>query len=78
MDKNVMKEKAIEILLCDKGKVEEKEVSEINAMYYRNTDRGGGALIVSEQGDMLFVDPFFVDYEEHVKKFKNGERSTFE
>lgn len=78
MDKNKMKEKAIEILLCDKSKVEEKEVTEINAMYYRNTDRGGGAVIVSEQGDMLFVDPFFVDYEEHVKKFMSGERSTFE
>lgn len=78
MDKNKMKEKAIEILLCDKSKVEEKEVKEINAMYYRNTDRGGGALIISEQGDLLFVDPFFVNYEEHVREFMNGERSIIE
>lgn len=78
MDKNKMKEMALEILLCDESKVEEKEVQGINAMYYRNTDRGGGALIVDEHGDMLFVDPFFVDYEEHVKKFMNGERSSFE
>lgn len=78
MDKNKMKEQAIGILLCADSKIEEKEVSEINAMYYRNTDRGGGAIIVSEQGEMLFVDPFFVDYDEHVKKFMNGERSVFE
>ena len=78
MDKNKMKERAIGILLCADCKIEEKEVSGINAMYYRNTDRGGGAIIVSEQGEMLFVDPFFVDYDEHVKKFMNGERSVFE
>ena len=78
MDKNKMKEKAMEILLCEYNKIEEKEVKEINAVYYRNTDRGGGALIVSEQGDMLFVDPFFVEYKEHVKRFIDGERSVFE
>ncbi len=78
MDKNKMKEKAIEILLCDKSKVEEKEVADINAMYYRNTDRGGGALIISEQGEMLFVDPFLIEYEEHIRKFMNGERSKLD
>ena len=78
MNKNAMLEKAVEILLCDKSKVEEKEVSNINAMYYRNTDRGGGALIISEQGEMLFVDPFFVDYQEHITRFMHGERTVFE
>lgn len=36
-------------------------------MYYRNTDRGGGAVIISNDGATLFADPFFVQYEEHVR-----------
>lgn len=78
MNKESMREKATEILLCQAEKLEEKEIPNQNAMYYRNVDRGGGALIISNDGSMLFVDPFFVEYEEHLQKFINGERSCFE
>ena len=77
-DQDKMQEKALEILLCGPEKLEEKEIAELGAMYYRNKDRGGGALIVGEDGAMLFVDPFFVEYEDHVKRFSAGERSVFE
>lgn len=78
MDKETMRKKATEILLCHVEKLEEKEIPEHRAMYYRNIDRGGGALIISYDGSLLFVDPFFVEYEEHLLKFINGERSSFE
>ena len=42
------------------------------------TFKDGEAIIISESGEMLFVDPFFVDYKEHITRFKNGERSVFE
>lgn len=78
MDKDKMREKALEILLCGPEKLEEQEIAELGAMYYRNKDRGGGALIVGSSGEMLFVDPFFVEYEDHLKRFAAGERSVFE
>lgn len=78
IDKDKMRSKALEILLCGLEKLEEKEIVELSAMYYRNKDRGGGALIMGEDGDVLFVDPFFVEYEDHVKKYSAGERSVFE
>lgn len=78
MDQKKMREQALAILLCDLEKLEEKEITGLGAMYYRNTDRGGGALIVGKDGGMLFVDPFFVEYEDHVKRFFAGERSVFE
>ena len=73
-----LKEQAIKILYCKEECIEEISVPEINAMYYRDTNRGGGALIISEDGEMLFVDPFFVDFDEHVNRFASGERSHFE
>lgn len=78
MDKLKMREQAVELLACTADKIEEKEIADIKAMYFRNTDRGGGAIIISGDGGILFVDPFFVEYDEHVKKFLNGERSIFE
>ena len=78
MNKESMRKTATEILLCGNDKIEEKEIAEQNAMYYRNTDRGGGALIISEDGSMLFVDPFFTEYDEHLQNFINGERTRFE
>jgi len=78
MDRDKMRGKALEILLCGPEKLEEREIVGLKAMYYRNKDRGGGALIVGEDGAMLFVDPFFVEYGDHVKRFSAGERSVFE
>ena len=78
MNKDKMREKALEILLCGSEKLEEKEITELGAMYYRNKDRGGGALIMGKDEEMLFEDPFFVEYEDHVKRFSSGERSVFE
>lgn len=78
MDKYSMKNKAKELLLCDDNTLEEREIEELEATYYRNTVRGGGAIIISDLGEMLFVDPFFVDYKEHIKRFIDGERSVFE
>lgn len=78
MDKKKLKEIAEEILFCFYSDMEEKELNDINAMYYRNTDRGGGAVIISEDGGMLYVDPFFVDFDEHKKRFIIGERTVWE
>ena len=69
MDKARMRKEAEEILICSADKIEEREIIEINAVYYRNTNRGGGAVILAENGEKLFVDPFFIDY--------NGERTMF-
>lgn len=73
-----MKEEAIRILCCNPESIEEIELSEINAVYYRDRNRGGGALIVSDSGELLFVDPFFVSFNEHVNRFVSGERTCFE
>lgn len=73
-----MLKKAMEILLCQSNKIEEIEIDALNAMYYRNINRGGGALIISSDGEMLFVDPFFTNFDEHVRKFIAGERTDFE
>lgn len=78
MDKIKLKEQAVELLTCSAEKIEEKEIDSIDAMYFRNTDRGGGAIIISDDGGMLFVDPFFTEYDEHVRRFLEGERSVFE
>lgn len=72
-----IKEKAMEILSCRIDQLEEKEIFEYNAVYFRNVERGGGAVIISLDDSMLFVDPFFTDYDEHLKKFIAGERSKF-
>ena len=67
----------MEILSCRIDQLEEKEILDYNAVYFRNVKRGGGAVIISLDGSMLFVDPFFTDYDEHLKKFIAGERSEF-
>lgn len=72
-----IKKKAMEILSCRIDQLEEKEILDYNAVYFRNVKRGGGAVIISLDGSMLFVDPFFTDYDEHLKKFIAGERSEF-
>lgn len=72
-----IKKKAMEILSCRIDQLEEKEILEYNAVYFRNVERGGGAVIISLDDSMLFVDPFFTDYDEHLKKFIAGERSEF-
>ena len=77
MDKARMRKEAEEILICSADKIEEREIIEINAVYYRNTNRGGGAVILAENGEKLFVDPFFIDYNEHLRRFINGERTMF-
>ena len=59
MNKTNLKNKAKELLLCDDNTIEEHEIEDMKAMYYRNTVRGGGAIIISESGEMLFVNPFF-------------------
>ena len=73
-----MKKRALELLVCDEKTLEEREISGLNAKYYRNTVRGGGAIIISVTGEMLFMDPFLVGYNEHTKRFASGERSSFE
>lgn len=78
MNLEIMQKKATEILSCQIDNLEEKIIENQDAVYYRNKSRGGGALIISNSGEMLFVDPFFVDYQEHLLKFMNGERSQFE
>lgn len=78
MSNKFIKKRAAEILSCQADCLEEKEIPEQNAIYFRNTNRGGGAIIVSNDGAMLFADPFFVDYNAHLQKFINGERSNFE
>lgn len=77
MDKKKLKKTAEEILFCFSDEMEEKELNDINAMYYRNIDRGGGAIIISENGDILYADPFFVEFDEHKKRFIQGERTKF-
>ena len=72
-----MRIKAKELLVCDMERIEEIDCPDIDAVYFRNTDRGGGALIISRSGEMLFFDPFIVDYDEHVKRFSEGERTKF-
>lgn len=78
MNTDIMRSKAIEILLCQQDNLEERIIPEQKAVYYRNINRGGGALIMSSDGSVLFVDPFFVAFDEHLQKFINGERSFFE
>lgn len=78
MNNEMMRNKACEILMCKQEKLEEKAIPEQNAVYFRNTDRGGGALIIAEDGTMLMVDPFFIEYEEHLQNFICGDRSCFE
>ena len=75
---NISKKEVAEILACTSEKVEEKLIPGHDLIYYRNTDRGGGALIVSKDGEMLFADPFFIDYETHIQKFMSGERTSFD
>ena len=78
MDSNEIEKLALSVLYCNIDKVEKIELPDINACYFRNTDRGGAAVIVSNDGSMLFVDPFFVEYEDHVKRFVAGERTNFD
>lgn len=78
MNKCELKEQAVKILYCNLECIEEIEIPEINAMYFRDRNRGGGALIISDNGEMLFVDPFFVDFDEHKNRFASGERTHFE
>ena len=78
MTKTEMKEQAIKILYCRPETIEEIEVPDVRAVYFRDVTRGGGALIISEIGEMLFFDPFYVDFDEHVKRFTSGERTHFE
>lgn len=78
MNSDQMKKKAAEILLCKVDNLEEIRIPEHCAVYFRNKDRGGGAVIISKDSTMLFVDPFFVDYNEHLRRFIDGERSSFE
>ena len=78
MNLEIMQRKAAEILSCQIDNLERKIIENQDVVYYRNKSRGGGALIISNSGEMLFVDPFFVDYQEHLHRFLNGERSQFE
>lgn len=78
LNKELMLKKAMEILLCQANSIDEKEISTINAIYYRNINRGGGALIISPNGEMLFADPFYIGIDEHIEKFIAGERTVFE
>lgn len=77
MSETKMRKQAYEILQCNAEKIEEKAIPDLNAMYFRNIDRGGGALIISDNFEMLFVDPFYIGIEEHIKRFANGERTKF-
>nr|DAZ40346.1 MAG TPA: hypothetical protein [Caudoviricetes sp.] len=78
MNINELRERAAEILVCTPDKMEEKEILDGNAFYFLNSDRGGGALIISFDGEMLLVDPFFADLEKHILRFVSGERSHFD
>lgn len=71
-----MKKIAIDILSCQVDDLEEIKLQETSAIYYRNKIRGGGAVIISDDGTLLFEDPFFVDFNEHLQKFIDGERSN--
>lgn len=75
MNKSELLEKASDILACRPEKMECKEVLEGNAFYFRNIDRGGAAVIISIDGEMLYGDPFFMGFDEHLKKFKEGKRT---
>lgn len=78
MDRNEMRAKAMELLLCEEETLEEREIPAVNAVYYRNTVRGGAALIISPEGEMLYADPFFIDFDAHIRQYLAGERSVFE
>ena len=78
MEKNEIEKKALSVLYCSIDRVEKVNLPDINAHYFRNTDRGGAAVIISDDGSMLYVDPFFVEYEDHVKRFVAGERTVFQ
>ena len=78
MNRKKMKEQAIILLCCKEEGIEEIDIPEIDAVYYRDRKRGGGAVILSENGEMLFEDPFFVDIKEHLNRYVSGERTHFE
>ena len=78
MDSEHMKKRAAEILSCQINDLEKINIQDQKVLYFRNTNRGGGAVIISNDNDILIADPFVVDLEEHLKKILNGERSYFE
>ena len=78
MTTNELREKALELLICKPEKLEEKQLLYGKAIYYRNTDRGGAALIMADDGTSLMVNPFFTEFEEHLNRFLSGERSRYE
>lgn len=78
MNYEIMINKALEILNCSIDDLEQKIIKDYDVVYYRNTKRGGGAVIMARDGEMLYVNPFFVNYEEHLARFVKGERSRFE
>ncbi len=75
MNINKMKKKALNVLSCKKENLKIVKIPNQKAVYFCNTTRGGGAVIISEDESMLVVNPFFVNYEEHLSKFLLGERT---
>ena len=76
MNKGSMEIKATEVLSCQVENLEMIEIPKHNAIYFRNTIRGGGAVIISADGTMLVANPFFDDYNKHLERFVKGERSN--
>ena len=71
--KNIIKkakEKGIYVILCSgRPNIYTVEKSKIS---------NASPIVISDNGEMLFVDPFFVDFDEHKKRFTSGERTHFE
>lgn len=61
-------------LALDQVHQNHKEIPEIRATYFWQPGRGGGALIVGEDGSVLFAHSS-IDFTTHVEAFHRGRRT---
>lgn len=52
-------------------------IEKLNALYYSEPVRGGGSLIVGQDGSVLFANSS-VKFSTHLKEFKKGRRTPIE
>ena len=52
-------------------------IEHLNALYYSEPVRGGGSIIVGQDGTVLYANSS-VEFSEHLKEFENGRRTPRE
>lgn len=52
-------------------------IEHLNALYFSEPVKGGGSIIIGEDGSVLFANSW-IDYSEHLKDFENGIRTPLE